>query len=119
MLNGKVAPEMIRVAMKDRFLGCDECQACCPMNPDADGEPNERLPLKELLNGTMIPEERLGRNLAIRNRVLAQACLNAGCPETGVYTEELRRLAESPSETVRTYARWALEKSGIDMTREQ
>lgn len=112
MLNGRPAPDEIREAMGDRFLGCDECQICCPMNPAPDGAPNERVSLKMLLNGTANLDDRVGRNLTIRNRMLAQACLNAGCGNPALFEEELTRLAESPSEAVRAHARWALERVG-------
>lgn len=113
MLNGRPAPAEIREAMDDRFLGCDECQSCCPMNPAPEGEPNERIALKALLNGTADLDERLGRNMTIRNRMLAQACLNAGCGDPSAFEEELVRLAESPSAAVREHARWALERAGL------
>lgn len=105
-LSGKIAPEPVRAAMGNRLIGCDECQRCCPHNPLPTAAANATIPLAELLRA---PKEAsaalkgvIGANLAIPNRVLAQACLLGGAQD------DLLPLAEHPSEAVREHARWAL-----------
>ena len=112
MLSGKTVPEELRGAMGDRLIGCDACQSCCPMNKKADTRSDTRVPLLEILNGSDEAElkQRIGTNLAIRNRLLAQACLIAGSNGDAACHEVLKKLAESPSEAVRTHAAWALSR---------
>lgn len=113
MMSGKPVPPEARM-MGNRLIGCDDCQRCCPKNPEPTGEAKETVSLEELL---MNPSEvcarlreRIGANLSIPNRVLGQACLMAGSSGRGDLRPALETLLEHPSETVRAHASWALEQ---------
>lgn len=113
MMSGKPVPLEAR-AMGNRLIGCDDCQRCCPKNPEPAGETGDAVSLEELLANTAGAcaklKERIGANLSIPNRVLGQACLIAG--STG--REELKPLLEAlrshPSLTVQEHAAWAMEQ---------
>ena len=111
MLTGKPVPPELRIAMGNRLLGCDECQRCCPHNPPPSGATQPLVPLTELLarpkEASAMLRERIGANLALPNRVLAQACLLAGCQGREDLVDTLQALAAHPSETVREHAAWA------------
>lgn len=113
MMSGKPVPLEAR-AMGNRLIGCDDCQRCCPKNPEPAGEPQEPVPLKELLTNTGEACEklkaRIGANLSIPNRVLGQACLMAGSTGREELIPALEALAEHPSQTVQEHAAWALEQ---------
>ena len=113
MMSGKPVPVGAR-AMGNRLIGCDDCQRCCPKNPEPTGEPHAAVPLEELLANTgeacAALKERIGANLSIPNRVLGQACLIAGSTGRRDLRVRLEALAEHPSETVREHAAWALEQ---------
>lgn len=111
MLSGKPVPEEVR-GMGNRLIGCDECQRCCPMNPQPTGEARPTVPLIKLLTQ---PREmadalrgRIGANLALPNRLLSQACLIAGCSAKTDLLPILRELTAHPSPTVREHAAWAV-----------
>lgn len=114
MLTGKSVPEELRAAMGNRLLGCDECQRCCPHNPPAKAETTYNYPLEKLLCESKDACEELkpmiGANLALPNRVAAQACIiagNSGCTEL---LPMLRELEKHPSQTVGESASWAVEQ---------
>ena len=111
MLTGKPVPPELRIAMGNRLLGCDECQRCCPHNPPPSGETQPLVPLAELLarpkEASAALQKLIGVNLALPNRVLAQACLLAGCEGREDLMDTLQSLAAHPSETVREHAAWA------------
>ena len=111
-MNGQPVPEALRHAMRNRLLGCDECQRCCPHNPRPEGETGEAVRLKDLLNApketSALLSDCIGTNMAIPNRVLAQACLLAGAQRSDACRDALRVLTGHPSPTVREHAAWAL-----------
>lgn len=112
MMPGKPVPEDIRAAMGDRLIGCDECQKCCPHNPEATGEPGMTVPLLRLLTEHKQMAEELkpviGVNLTLPNRLLAQSCMIAGCSGREDLLPALEALTEHPSEAVREHAAWAV-----------
>lgn len=115
MMSGKpIPPEMRR--MGNRLIGCDDCQRCCPRNPEPTGEPHEAVALNDLLTRTAETcatlRQGIGVNLSIPNRVLGQACLVAGCSGRRELLPALAELAEHPSEVVRAHAAWATEQLG-------
>ena len=116
MMNGKMPPKELAVRMGNRLLGCDVCEACCPMNrelKDIAGTP-ETVPLKALLSDIDLDvlTEKIGRNYAIRNRVLTQACIIAGSLGRKDLTDQLQTvMSQSASPVVRQAAAWALKKT--------
>ena len=71
----------------------------------------ESIPLEELLDGRGLAalSEKIGRNYAISNRVLTQACLIAGSLKRMDLAERLEALLRnSASPVVRQAAEWAL-----------
>ena len=113
MMSGKPVPLEAR-AMGNRLIGCDDCQRCCPKNPEPMGEPRAPVLLRNLLEhpGDACAElrERIGANLSIPNRVLSQACLIAGSTGRKDLSPLLEVLTNHPSETVREHASWALKQ---------
>lgn len=113
-LNGQSVPEALRAHMGDRLIGCDTCQRSCPHNPAPMGESHTALPLAELLGNAKAAcaplKEAIGANLALPNRVLAQACLLAGCGCDASLLPLLDQLRSHPSPTVREHAAWAYEQ---------
>ena len=113
MMSGKPVPLEVRM-MGNRLIGCDECQRCCPKNPEPAGESQAPVDLLDLLvrprETSDILRERIGANLSIPNRVLGQACLMAGCAGRKDLLDALRPLTEHPSEAVRAHAAWAMEQ---------
>lgn len=113
MMPGKPVPEDARAAMGNRLIGCDECQRCCPHNPLPMGEAGENVTLLRLLeeSKTMAEElrPRIGANLTLPNRLLAQSCLIAGNSGRKELLPALGKLIDHPSEAVREHARWAVE----------
>lgn len=111
MLGSQSVPEVMRAAMGNRLIGCDECQRCCPHNPAPAGEPHAAVDLLQLLTqpsgGAALLKPLIGANLAIRNRMLAQACLIAGNSEDAAYLPALVMLTEHPSPLVKDAAVWA------------
>ena len=113
MMSGKPIPLEAR-QMGNRLIGCDDCQRCCPRNPESVGEQGETVPLHDLLTRTgevcAVLRQRIGVNLSIPNRVLGQACLLAGCSGRQELRPLLVPLTLHPSEVVREHAAWALEQ---------
>ena len=113
-LGGAAVPEGLRAAMGNRLIGCDECQRSCPHNPPPTGPAGETVPLSWLLSSPKEAAQQLspliGSNLALPNRLAAQACLLAGCAERESLGEALTALAAHPSAQVREHARWALKQ---------
>ena len=112
MMNGRMPPEEIAEKMGNRLMGCDACEACCPMNREGRGEA-ERIALETLLAGEERSwlVERIGRNYAIRNRVVTQGCLIAGSLRSREMKENVERVEkESASPVVREAAEWALRR---------
>lgn len=114
MMPGKPVPVDIRSAMGNRLIGCDTCQRCCPHNSTPAAPAAEPVPLMRLLTEhKAVAEElkgKIGANLTLPNRLLAQACMIAGCSGREDLLPALDALGEHPSEAVREYARWAGEK---------
>lgn len=113
MMSGKPVPSEVR-EMGNRLIGCDDCQRCCPRNPEPTGESGEAVPLEALLSSVgetcAMLREKIGANLSISNRVLGQACLLAGCSGRTELLPLLESLAEHPSEVVREHAAWAMDQ---------
>lgn len=114
MLKGSPVPMEMRPLMEDRLLGCDICQQVCPYNavlPEG-GSAGEGFLLEHLLacdKQTLASlAEAIGRNMAIPNRVCAQACLAAGNSRDTAYLPALQTLAAHPSGTVAEHAAWAV-----------
>lgn len=112
MLGGKPVPESLREKMGSRLLGCDVCQQVCPHNPPVRETCQTPIPLERLLAS---PKEAaaelrslIGANLALPNRVLAQACLVAGCSGDASLLPLLEPLTAHPSPVVREHAAWAV-----------
>lgn len=115
MFSGKPVPMPLRSAMGNRLIGCDECQRCCPHNPPSpDTIFADNADLHELLTDTKQACEKLkpliGVNLALPNRVLAQACLIAGNTGDPVWIPILEPLTKHPSPVVAEHAAWAIEQ---------
>ncbi|MBQ8555128.1 MAG: 4Fe-4S dicluster domain-containing protein [Clostridia bacterium] len=112
-LNGQPVPEMLRSAMGNRLIGCDVCQRVCPHNATPAGESHMPAPLEEILSqpkaSAAALRPRIGANLAIANRVLAQACLIAGNTHRQELLPLLLPLLQHPSATVAAHAAWAVE----------
>lgn len=110
-MSGKPVPEELRALMGNRLIGCDECQRCCPHNPPPDGRPQEAVAIDALLTDTKATcaslREKIGANLALPNRVLAQACLIAGCSGDATRKDALLALCRHPSPVVAETAAWA------------
>lgn len=112
MLSGQPVPVEVRELMGNRLLGCDDCQRCCPHNPAPKGKAEVPISLHETLESAKQLAERLkpliGANLSIPNRLLAQACLNAGCSGDTSLIPLLEPLIIHPSAVVREHASWAI-----------
>lgn len=117
-MNGQPVPEEFRAKMGNRLLGCDECQRCCPHNLPPEGEAGECVPVEELLRHPKdvcaLLRDRIGANLALPNRVLAQACLMDDARRSAACREALQVLTGHPSPTVRDHAAWALAQDACD-----
>ena len=115
-LGGKPVPEALRPLMGDRLVGCEECQRCCPANAAPTRATAPLLPLEAILADPKAAcaslKDLIGANLALPNRVLAQACLIAGCSGRQDLLPLLRPLREHPSPMVREQAAWALAQLG-------
>lgn len=111
-MSGKPVPEELRALMGNRLIGCDDCQRCCPHNPAPDGQAHEPVSIDALLTDTKAAcaslREKIGANLALPNRVLAQACLIAGCSGNAARMETLLALCHHPSPVVAETAAWAV-----------
>lgn len=111
-LNGQAMPEDVREKMGNRFIGCDECQRCCPHNPKPSGETHGAMALDEILSDAKSAAKRLkgeiGANLALPNRVLSQACVLAGCSGDASLLPLLRGLTGHPSPVVAAHSAWAV-----------
>lgn len=109
MLSGRIPPYDISVRMGNRLIGCDECQECCPMNRKGSAS-IVSFKLKELLSDRENKQlsEMIGNNLAIKNRVIIQACLIAESCKRKDLMPDLEQLLTHPSATVRQAAENAL-----------
>lgn len=111
MLNGKPLPEELREPMQNRFIGCDDCQACCPRNQAPASQKMPGIDMQAVLRDGKASAARLaqqiGVNLAIPNRVLAQMLIAAGNSGEAALLADIRRLTDHPSPVVREHARWA------------
>lgn len=123
MLQGPPVPDELRRAMGGRLLGCEECLRACPRNAGAVGAaldaPDE---LRRVLDISRALDERtradymrdfgalLGWNMAIPNRVLAQAVLVAANLGMHELAPLIAPLAKSNSAAVKEHAIWALER---------
>ena len=118
MMSGQPIPEELRPFMGNRLMGCDECQRCCPRNPQPTGEALPTVNLHGLLTDARTAcaglKQSMGANMAIPNRVLSQACLIAGCSGDAALLPVLEELMKRPSPAVAAHAAWAAEKLAAD-----
>lgn len=105
-----IVPKALRGGVY-QLLGCERCQSVCPLNSANVAEPCA-FPVKELLSGGGMDrlKELAGANMARHRRVLSQAALFAGGTGMRGVAEDLKRLAQSADEPVKTHALWAYEK---------
>ena len=109
MLNGELPPDEIKEKMGSRLIGCDVCEACCPMNRPGTGEPEEAA-LEDLLEGRNIERLRMliGSNYARKRKLLIQACLIAGSTRRKDLLDKVREAAEKSGDpAVKEAAAWA------------
>lgn len=112
-MSGKATPEALRAQTGRQLIGCDACQRCCPYNlPPA--KRSAPVPLHPLLTESRTSAasltRQIGANLAIPNRVLAQACLIAGCSADAQWLDALDTLRTHPSSAVAEHANWAFKR---------
>ena len=123
MFQGPPTPEEFRPLMGNRLLGCEECLRACPHNArayaDALEPPDE---LKRILDirRAFATDTRaeymkefgalLGWNMAIPNRVLAQAIIVAANLNMCELIPLIEPLMQSKSAAVSEHARWALDR---------
>ncbi len=117
---GAPIPEWIRGRMGNLLIGCDICQRVCPHNPPPAGHTRPTIDLMAILEnhkaiaGTL--RRTIGVNLAYGNRILAQACLIAGCTGNAELLPLLDDILtvqvnlEHPSEAVVEHALWAIDQ---------
>ena len=116
MMEGKVVPEDMRSKMGNSLLGCDVCQQACPYNRSLAGEESagDLLAIHLLINREQsllaTLASNIGKNMALTNRVLAQACLIAGNSGNQVYLPQLIDLCMHPSPVVAEHAAWSVKK---------
>lgn len=110
-LGGQPLPEALRSAMGNRLIGCDVCQQVCPHNPKPEGEAHEPVSLETLLStpkqAAQTLKSAIGANLAIPNRVLAQALIIAGNSGRIDLLEQVEKLRDHSSPLVSEHAEWA------------
>ena len=115
MMRGTPIPAHLRSLMGSSLVGCDICQKECPYNASLSEEPAPALfPLKPLLEedpaAIVALSKTIGKNLAIPNRVCAQAIIAAGNSGDLTYLPILHKLTAHPSPIVKEHAIWAAEK---------
>lgn len=120
MQRGKPVPVPLRKLMGNRLLGCDVCQQACPYNAGLQegNAVRECFPLTDLLKqdeGTLTSLSHLiGRNMAMPNRILAQAVILAGNSGEKAYLPMLVKLCGHPSPAVSELAKWAVKLLSIE-----
>lgn len=115
MLTGPGTPAAFRALMKNRLVGCDNCQAACPYNqPPGPAQPGSQVALAALLppekSFCQALAQAIGPNLAIANRLCAQACVIAGNSGLTALAPKLAALSTHPSPGVAGQASWAAER---------
>jgi epoxyqueuosine reductase len=116
MMRGTPIPAHLRSLMGSRLVGCDICQQVCPYNTGLHEGPEtiSSFPLEPFLAGDPAAikalSQAIGKNLAIPNRVCAQACIAAGNSGNPDYLPILKKLCAHPSAVVAEHAAWAAEK---------
>lgn len=123
MFQGPPTPEEFRPLMGARLLGCEECLRACPHNArvfeNAIEPPDELKRILDIRRAFDIDTRAqymrefgalLGWNLAIPNRVLAQAIIVAANLNMRDVKPLIEPLAASKSPAVSEHARWALER---------
>ncbi len=114
MLSGGAVPGEMRAKMGLKLLGCDICQRVCPCNQKIEKTINTQegeVDIEALL--TLSKEEaktlenKIGKNMAVPNRLLAQACLLAANTGEKKHINLLEKLTTHPSPVVREHALWA------------
>jgi len=120
MLRGTPVPVRLRVLMENRLLGCDICQQVCPYNillpkEEAAGEcfPLDRI-LKQDADTLSRLSVKIGKNMALPNRICAQACIVAGNSKEPAYLPVLDKLCHHPSPIIAEHAAWAVNNLSIE-----
>ncbi len=108
-MNGTV-PEVLRGDVY-QLLGCEKCQAACPLNSGMQSKP-VCFVLEDILAGaaTARLRELGGPNMARRGRLISQGVLYAAATGQKRLLSQLKRLAENEAEPIRTHALWAIDK---------
>lgn len=103
-------PEALRPNVY-QLMGCEKCQSACPLNRTTRSQPHA-FALDALLSGSETAALRAltGPNMARRRRILSQAALYAANTGQHRLLSQLKTLAQTEDEPVRTHARWACEK---------
>ena len=123
MFQGPPTPEEFLPLMGNRLLGCEECLRACPHNArayaDALEPPDELkriLDIRRAFDTDTRAEYMkefgalLGWNMAIPNRVLAQAIIVAANLNMRELIPLIEPLMQSKSAAVSEHARWALDR---------
>lgn len=123
MFQGPPTPEEFRPLMGNRLLGCEECLRACPHNARAYAdalEPPDELKRVLDIRRAFDTDTRaeymkefgalLGWNMAIPNRVLAQAIIVAANLNMRELIPLIEPLMQSKSAAVSEHARWALDR---------
>ncbi|MCR5296671.1 MAG: hypothetical protein K6E17_04620 [Clostridiales bacterium] len=98
MLNGQCPPEDIVRRMGNRLIGCDDCEACCPKNTPASGEPLS-MDLPGIMRDGRTDELKklIGANYARRQRILIQCCVLSASMNRKDLLPELLQISASAS----------------------
>ena len=105
MLNGQLPPPELRFRMGNRLLGCDRCQACCPINqPPITACPSVPLELLFSPQASAQLAPWIGSNYARPGRILIHACILAAALKRSDLLPVLRGLESHPLPAVREAA---------------
>ena len=113
-ISGQVYPDVVRDQMRNRLIGCDACQRCCPHNHQPAGEGHPPFPLEDILcnpkEAAKVLRDHIGATITMFNRVLGGACIIAGCLDRVDLLPYLDMLTEHPSTAVAEHAQWAIDR---------
>ncbi len=103
-------PEHLRPCIYQLF-GCEICQNACPQNSQSRTQAHTYT-LEGLINGEYKKELKkiAGGNLVRANRLVSQAVIYAANQKEYNLADQIKEIAESSQEPVRTHALWAYEK---------
>ena len=123
MLSNEIVPLEFRTAIKNRLLGCDDCQLVCPRNSMEIRKKikipaDKNIRIKDLLESNK-PEikrcmniigDAVGNNYRRKNRILAGLTIIASNIFGREFSESFTELSKHENENIREYAQWALER---------